>query len=155
MAPPPRRQAGRHRREPDPYASAIGARIRRLRTEREFSFDAFVEETGLGRGYVSELERGLVVPTVHALASVAAALDLTVADLVSGDSLRERIFEAMLGLPQVELERLMLGIARLRKAAGGAEREQSTSRAEPVYRSTEPGRGSRARFTRRRRRQNG
>ena len=54
--------------------------------------DAFVEETGLGRGYVSELERGLVIPTIGTLARVAKALDVTVADLVVGESDRERLF---------------------------------------------------------------
>lgn len=81
--------------EPDPFAAVIGARVRGLRRAADFSFDAFVEETGLGRGYISELERGLVVPTVGALARVAAALDVTVADLVLGDSDRERLFDEL------------------------------------------------------------
>jgi transcriptional regulator with XRE-family HTH domain len=67
--------------------------VRKLREEKEFSFDAFVEECGLGRGYVSELERGLVVPTITSLAKLAAALEVTVADLVLGDSPRERLFD--------------------------------------------------------------
>ena len=58
-----------------------------------FSFDAFVEETGLGRGYISELERGLVVPSITALGKLAAALEVTVADLVLGDSPREQLFD--------------------------------------------------------------
>src|SRR5690606_29743449 len=67
----------RHRDRPDPLAARIGKRIRQLRVETEFAFDAFVEETGLGRGYVSELERGLVVPGVGTLARVARALGVT------------------------------------------------------------------------------
>jgi transcriptional regulator with XRE-family HTH domain len=63
-----------------------------LRFEQAFTFDAFVEETSLGRGYISELERGLVVPTVRALAQIAKALDITIADLVLGDTDRERLF---------------------------------------------------------------
>lgn len=70
----------------------MGALVKRLRKECEFTFDAFVEETGLGRGYISELERGLVVPTIHSLAKIARALDVTVADLVVGASERERLF---------------------------------------------------------------
>ncbi len=88
---------GRHRAVPDPLAARIGQRIRALRTATEFGFDAFVEETALGRGYVSELERGLVVPTIGTLARVADALGVTVADLVTGDSDRERLFHELRG----------------------------------------------------------
>jgi transcriptional regulator with XRE-family HTH domain len=84
--------ASRHRKTPDPLAAQVGALVKRLRKECEFTFDAFVEETGLGRGYISELERGLVVPTIHSLAKIARALDVTVADLVVGPSERERLF---------------------------------------------------------------
>lgn len=86
------KRSGRHRLEPDPLAARIGQRVRALRTAAEFGFDAFVEETGLGRGYVSELERGLVIPTIGTLARVARALDVTVADLVIGETDRERLF---------------------------------------------------------------
>jgi len=95
---PPRRRApkptpkSRHRSKPDLLAKAVGARVRRLRDEKKFTFDAFVEETGLGRGYISELERGLVVPTITSLAKLARALEVTIADLVLGDSARERLF---------------------------------------------------------------
>ncbi len=85
----------RHRAAPDPLAARVGMRIRTLRKELEFAFDAFVEETGLGRGYVSELERGLVVPTIGTLARVASALEVTIADLVVGDTDRERLFEEL------------------------------------------------------------
>lgn len=90
-----RRNDARHRGQPDPLAARVGQRIRKLRQEAEFTFDAFVEETSLGRGYLSELERGLVVPTIGTLARVARALELTIADLVSGDSERERLFDEL------------------------------------------------------------
>ena len=70
----------------------MGRRIRTLRLEAGFTFDAFVEETRLGRGYVSELERGLVVPSLAVLDRVASAIGVTIADLVAGDSARERLF---------------------------------------------------------------
>jgi len=89
----------RHRERPDPLAARIGQRIRLLRLEAAFAFDAFVEETGLGRGYVSELERGLVVPGVGTLARVAKALGVTIADLVLSDSERERLFDELRGRP--------------------------------------------------------
>ncbi len=101
----------RHRVRPDPLAARIGQRIRQLRTESAFAFDAFVEETGLGRGYVSELERGLVVPGVGTLARVARALGVTIADLVAGDSDRERLFDELRGRP-VSLVRSLREIVR-------------------------------------------
>src|ERR1700679_1153422 len=100
MPPRPRAPKTRHRTKPDPYAKAVGARVRKLRKERDFTFDAFVEETGLGRGYIRELGRGMGVPTITSLAKVAAALELTVADLVLGNSPREQLFEVARGLDE-------------------------------------------------------
>lgn len=80
--------------------------MRQLRREQDFTFDAFVEETGLGRGYISELERGLVVPTIHTLAKLATALEVTVADLVIGASTREEIFELLRNVSEPELLKL-------------------------------------------------
>lgn len=108
--------------EPDPLAAAVGARVQRLRRAADFSFDAFVEETGLGRGYISELERGLVVPTVGALARIASALEVTLADLVLGDSERERLFDDLRGhRPGLLREvREKLRAARIRNDGGGS-----------------------------------
>ena len=104
----------RHRDQPDPLAARIGQRIRQLRTETAFAFDAFVEETGLGRGYVSELERGLVVPGVGTLARVARALGVTIADLVSGDTDRERLFDELRNRPASLIRALRNEAARTR-----------------------------------------
>jgi transcriptional regulator with XRE-family HTH domain len=89
----------RHRGQPDPLAARVGLRIRALRKSADFTFDAFVEETRLGRGYLSELERGLVVPTIGTLARVARALELTIADLVLGETERERLFDELRSVP--------------------------------------------------------
>jgi transcriptional regulator with XRE-family HTH domain len=96
----------KHRKSPHPLAQEIGGRIRRIRKEQEFTFDAFVEETGLGRGYISELERGLVVPSVATLATVARALELTIADLVAGTSEREQLFLELRGAPPAYLRKV-------------------------------------------------
>ena len=111
----------RHRTKADPLAKAVGARVRQLRREQDFSFDAFVEETGLGRGYISELERGLVVPTIHTLAKIAAAFEgVTVADLVLGDGLRDQLYEATRTMPEREL-RVILDQARRAQPAKAKE----------------------------------
>jgi|GEM_PF-1319563 len=101
-----RRTGVRHRGEPDPLAARVGQRIRALRKDAEFTFDAFVEETGVGRGYLSELERGLVVPTIGTLARIARALELTIADLVLGDSEREKLFDELRTSPPLVVREL-------------------------------------------------
>lgn len=114
---PKRKKAGRrHRANPDPQGVRFGERLRQLRREADFTFDAFVEETGLGRGYVSELERGLAVPTLITLSKIARALELPVADLVLGDTFREQLYEAMRSLGESELKHLRAEIERLRGA---------------------------------------
>jgi transcriptional regulator with XRE-family HTH domain len=102
MAPRARQRTvgGRHHRtEPDLVAARVGARIRALRLHSTLSFDGFVAVTGLGRGYVSELERGIVVPTVGTLARVATALGVTLSDLVLGASEREQLFDELRDAP--------------------------------------------------------
>jgi transcriptional regulator with XRE-family HTH domain len=97
-------------------AKLVGARIRELRLEADFTFDAFVEETGLGRGYVSELERGTVVPTIGTLAKVAKALELSLADLVAiGDTRREKLFFETRELDDRQLESILREIKRMRR----------------------------------------
>jgi transcriptional regulator with XRE-family HTH domain len=107
MATGRRSKTTRHRSTPDAHAKVVGARIRALRKEKAFSFDAFVEETELGRGYISELERGLVVPSLTSLAKVARALEVTLADLVAEDSPRERLFHATRSLEDKEVAALL------------------------------------------------
>jgi transcriptional regulator with XRE-family HTH domain len=104
---PARRPSARHRKKPDPLAAQIGARIKALRGEKKFTFDAFTEELGMGRGYLSELERGLVVPSVTALARVANALEVTMADLVLGASTREQLFQVTRDLPAKSVDELL------------------------------------------------
>lgn len=112
---PRRRTSSKHRKTPDALARTIGQRIRKLRTGADWSFDAFVEETGLGRGYVSELERGLVVPNVRVVERVAKALHVTMADLVLGDSPRERLYELTRGLHPQDLDALAAKVETLKR----------------------------------------
>ena len=99
------RAAGRHRKVADPLALAFGPRIKQLRLAQNFSFDAFVEETGLGRGYISELERGLVMPSLLTVHRLAAVPEVSMADLVLGESRREEVFDMMRGWPNRDVER--------------------------------------------------
>lgn len=106
----------KHRQVPHPFAQEVGGRIRRLRKEQAFTFDAFVEETGLGRGYISELERGLVVPSIATLATVARTLELTVGDLVAGTSEREQLFLELRYAPPEYLAKIRAEVQSMQPA---------------------------------------
>jgi transcriptional regulator with XRE-family HTH domain len=125
-SPSDRRAAVRHRGHPDPLAARVGQRIRQLRKAAEFTFDAFVEETSFGRGYLSELERGLVVPTIGTVARVARALELTIADLVIGDTERERLFEELCDAPATTVRELRERARAITSAANRALRRDAT-----------------------------
>jgi transcriptional regulator with XRE-family HTH domain len=109
-----------HRVTSHPLAVLLGARIRTLRKERGFSFDAFAEE--LGRGYVSDLERGKVVPTFATLAKVAELLELEIADVVAiGSSPRLALLTITRDLTSAQVRRLILQAqAMLERRTAGA-----------------------------------
>ena len=128
------RSGAGHRRVPDALSSAIGARIRGLRAELELSFADFVLKTKLGAGYISELERGLVMPSIGTLARVAEALDVTIADLVVGNTERERIFRDLRRAKPALLReiRALLGASASASASAAATARVSTSRVSAV-----------------------
>lgn len=102
-----RSRTSTHRTAPVPIARAVGRRIRELRKERGFSFDAFVGESELGRGHVNEIERGLVVPNLATLERIARTLEVTISDLVLGETVREQLFDACRPLGPADLRRLI------------------------------------------------
>ncbi|WP_248345806.1 helix-turn-helix domain-containing protein [Anaeromyxobacter paludicola] len=91
--------------------------MKSLRTTRGINFDAFVEECEVGRGYVSELERGFVVPSVTVLAKVAAVLEVTMADLVAGESPREELFKETVGLREEQIRNLLETVRQLKASS--------------------------------------
>ena len=72
------------RRTPDPLAEAIGSRIRALRQERGLTAERLAYESDLGsKGYLSDIEHGLALPSVHKLAIIAEHLGCALLDLVT------------------------------------------------------------------------
>jgi transcriptional regulator with XRE-family HTH domain len=106
------RKPRQRRKEPEPLALRVGTRIRQRRKAIGLTFIELNAETELGKGYLSELERGLVVPTIVALDKIAKVLELTVADLVAGDTPREQLFEAARGLDKSTIEGLIAAVKR-------------------------------------------
>lgn len=66
-------------------SSAVGNRIREVRTGRGISLSALAVSTGLGKGTLSELERGLRNATLDTLFAVTTALAIPLSDLLVTD----------------------------------------------------------------------
>ena len=70
-------------RKPDRLLVGLGKAIRELRTERGWSQEDLSLKTGVHRNYIGGIERAERKPTVETVAILAAALDLSVAELLA------------------------------------------------------------------------
>lgn len=59
----------------------IGWNLRRLRAERGLTQEIFATDSGIDRGYISGVERGVRNPSATVLAKIADALDADVSEL--------------------------------------------------------------------------
>ena len=62
----------------------LGSKIRALRVEKGYSQESFADACKLHRTYMGALERGERNLTLKTLATVARALGMTVAELLTG-----------------------------------------------------------------------
>ena len=62
-----------------PRRPAVGAQIRRWRTERGLTLANVAERSGLNLGYLSQIETDKASPSLQCLASIADALDVSAA----------------------------------------------------------------------------
>lgn len=67
----------------------LGRAVRRLRSQAEYSQEAFAAAVGVHRTYMGLLERGQVAATVVTLQKIAAALGITTSELLA-EAERER-----------------------------------------------------------------
>jgi transcriptional regulator with XRE-family HTH domain len=67
----------------------VGARVRELRLARGLSQEALADQAGIGRSYMSGIERGVRNCSTLHLVRIARALHVGVGDLFP-DSLRQR-----------------------------------------------------------------
>ncbi len=67
---------------PQPEGELFGARLRELREDRGESQRSLAALTGITYPYISEMERGLKVPSLTTIIRLAAALESDVVDLV-------------------------------------------------------------------------
>jgi DNA-binding XRE family transcriptional regulator len=66
------------------WREVLGSRLRALRTERDETLAQTAERAGISPQYLSEVERGRKEPSSEMIAALAGALDVTVADLMTG-----------------------------------------------------------------------
>ena len=62
----------------------FGRNVAKIRGERGFSQDKLAEKANIDRTYVSGIERGVRNPGIKTVLRVAAALNVTIADLCKG-----------------------------------------------------------------------
>jgi len=67
---------------PPSEGELFGARLRELREKRGESQRSLAERTGSTHAYISQMERGLKVPTLTMIVRLAVALECEVTDLV-------------------------------------------------------------------------
>jgi transcriptional regulator with XRE-family HTH domain len=65
-----------------PEGALFGERLRELRETRELSLRALAELAEMSYTYISDMERGLRVPSLTTIIRLAVALDCKVTDLV-------------------------------------------------------------------------
>ncbi len=61
----------------------LGQNLRRLRLAKGWSQEAYADEAGIHRTYVSDIERGSRNPTIAIVEKLAIPLGVTASDLLS------------------------------------------------------------------------
>lgn len=67
--------------QPDRVLPGLGQVLRALRKERDLSQEQLSLHTGIHRNYIGGIERGERSPSVEAVAALAEALEIPLADL--------------------------------------------------------------------------
>lgn len=91
---------------------ALGKKLREARQQKGYSQQALVEMAGIGKVYLSEIERGLKMPSLNSFLKIVEALEIS-ADYILRDELssgREYIYDEI-------AEKLKNLTPRQRKAA--------------------------------------
>ena len=68
--------------QPQPEAELFGARLRELRQKRGMTQEQLAAAAGTAGPYVSDMERGIKVPSLTTIIRLAIALDCKVTKLV-------------------------------------------------------------------------
>ena len=109
------------RNSPDADAKAIGRRIRALRREAGLTQEKLAYESDLGsKGYLSDIEHGLALPTVKTLRVLAERLDVLPLDLITNPAagLRQNLIDRTRGLTAGALRKLLRQLPPPRSPCG-------------------------------------
>lgn len=71
-------------------ADAIGVRLRETRINKGLTLGQLAEQTGLSTGSISQVERGLVSPTIRTVYAITDALGVTPASIFDPDGAQSR-----------------------------------------------------------------
>ena len=77
-----------------PTRPAIGQAVRRWRRARELTLATVSERSGLNIGYLSQIENDKAVPSLDAVAAIAAALEVPIAGLFLDTATPPRVVRA-------------------------------------------------------------
>lgn len=66
----------------DDVRERLALKLRKLRQAKGLSQEAFADEAGLHRTYISDLERAARNPTITVVDKIARALDVPIGDLL-------------------------------------------------------------------------
>ena len=102
------------RKNPDPFAIKLGARIRSVRVEKKMSIAQVARAAGLSKGHLSSIEHGRAVFNMVMAGKIAKGLGLKLMELAlfPEESLLEQIVEHMCGMSPEQLERVREKIFR-------------------------------------------
>ncbi|UQA58475.1 helix-turn-helix domain-containing protein [Polyangium aurulentum] len=100
------------RQTPDPTAAKVGARIRALREERGLSLSKLGAMSGVSKGSLSGIERGLVLITIATLSNIAHALGLRPVDVLAipEDGPLEAFLDLIRRMPEEERLRALAAL---------------------------------------------
>jgi transcriptional regulator with XRE-family HTH domain len=94
----------------------IGKRLRRLRQAKFLSQGDIQERSGLLRSYISRIENGIKLPTIHVLERWAKALEVDLIEVFGGDRDRRASHNDSMGVQNGPQARKLLHLfAKLRE----------------------------------------
>jgi transcriptional regulator with XRE-family HTH domain len=99
---------------------AVGAQVKRWRTERGMTLANVAERSGLNIGYLSQIENDKASPSLSCLASIGDALDVPIAWFLVEDAPEPRVVRAI-ERPTIASDRL----GRIERVDGGDTRDLS------------------------------
>jgi transcriptional regulator with XRE-family HTH domain len=125
------------RETPDPYARAVGQRIEQLYKAKGYTLEGLANRMAGSKGHLSNVVRGLAMPTVATLRQIAQALGVHPGALHPEDSVRGQLVARVAMVSESKCVKMVLasdrprrGRARRKKAKAPAARDSKPTRLE-------------------------